>query len=202
VLAGPKIISAFTPGRGTETSQLAAVETVIIPSSTTEVVITTLPPPTEGGEETILPSKEVVETTTLPSPTEPAITVTPTPTAVVYTLVIMTHKDESLVIANRSEGSFPLVELYLEGEDERTLSGAEWEIENLQPDQCVYAVKDKGKTKLPKIECQEVGERLPYEGRDRFWKEEFAIYFNGDKVDICEEEGDKIECWIFIESDD
>ena len=132
-----------------------------------------------------------------PSPDPP--TDTPTPTTVVYTLLIMVRKDESLVIVNQSEAPFPLASLHLEGKDDTVLLGSEWGIENLQLGECVYAVKDN-KSKLPEVECQEVGERLPREKKERFWKHEFDIYFEDEIVDSCKGEKEKDGCSVIIDS--
>jgi serine/threonine protein kinase len=201
LLVSPRIISNYISEKRTATSPPAVVETLIFPSPTMELGKAALPSPTEGVGGTKLTTKEVIETVALPSPTKAALTATPAPDEVIYMLLIKTRKDESLVIVNRSDISFSLPALYLEGENDVVLSGVEWEVENLQPGECVYAVKDKGKTKLPKIECQEVGEPLPREGRERFWKEEFDIYFNGKKVDTCQGEDSENGCWIFIDDD-
>jgi len=65
--------------------------------------------------------------------------------------------------------------------------------------ECVYAVKNE-KTKLPEVECREVGERLAREKKERFWEEEFDIYFDGEFVDSCIGEKEKDGCSIVIDN--
>jgi len=124
---------------------------------------------------------------------------TPTPMTIVYSLLIMVQKEDSLVIVNQSEVPFPLESLHLEGKDDIVLLGTAWRLEALQPGECVYAIKDKGKPKLPKVDCQEVGERLLRDNKERFWKEVFDIYFDGELVDSCKGEKEKDGCSTVID---
>jgi serine/threonine protein kinase len=163
-------------------------------ASTASAVETSVSLPKTKNTNTPLPTASETPTPTLPTPP----TGTPTPKTAVYELLIMGRKEDSLVIVNQSEAPFPLASLRLEGKDDAVLLGLEWGLENLQPGECVYAVKDN-KSKLPEVECQEVGDRLPRENKERFWKHEFEIYFDGEFVKSCQGEKEKDGCSVIIE---
>ncbi len=148
---------------------------------------------TRTSEPLLTPSEISISTSSAP------LTGTPTPMTTVYALLIMVQKEDSLVIVNQGEAPFPLASLHLEGKEDAILLGSEWELDALQPGECVYAIKDKGNPKLPEVECEEVGERLTHEKKERFWKDEFDIYFDGEFVDSCKGEKEKDGCSVIID---
>jgi serine/threonine protein kinase len=116
-----------------------------------------------------------------PQPTYPATVASPSPlieVATSYTLLLASHKDDSLFIMNAGKYSFPLALLHL-GDGAGALDGSEWALPVLAPGECVAVWKDDGKPKAPEIDCDLVGNEVKRQGSERFWQTDFNIYFNG-----------------------
>lgn len=139
---------------------------------------------------------------TPPSNTAPPDEVAPTdepsppaesaPVSTSFKLLIATEKDDSMVIVNIGNTAFFLPPLNLQ-EDRNIMLGSEWDVEILQPGECVIAVKDKGNPKLPDVECEEVGERLYLSSGERIWEKDFDVYYGSTKVDTCAADDDECE---------
>jgi hypothetical protein len=129
-----------------------------------------------------VPSPTLSPTQTLPLTAAPS----PTPPQQFYRLLIATHGDESLFVINLSSEPFP-VDLFVVGNRRGIILGPEWGIESLPPGTCVAAWKDKGNPKAPAdVDCERIGERLTRENKDRFWDDDFNIYFDKELIDECE----------------
>jgi hypothetical protein len=125
-------------------------------------------------------------------PVEPQAVVAVTATE--FELLIAKHGEDSLFVVNQGDRAFPLAPLRL-GEGDGAINGAEWGIETLGPGQCVTAWKDTGKKqKAPDVECELVGQRLTREGRERFWKSSFDVFYGGISQRRC----DSDRCTITI----
>jgi tRNA A-37 threonylcarbamoyl transferase component Bud32 len=150
----------------------AATETIMAPGAgipSTPTLMATLPP----TEATATP---------LPSPSAP-----PEATAVPvtgYELLLATRGDDSLFVVNRSDWALPLAPLSV-GNEQGQIQGEEWGLAALLPGDCVTAWKDSGRPRQPDVECNQVGERLQRSGRERFWKESFSVYYQGQEVGQC-----------------
>lgn len=121
----------------------------------------------------------------------------PTATAIVYDLLVVKGADESsLVLVNRTTAAFPLGPLHFESK-ESALTGTAWGIEQIESGKCVTAWKSNKNHKLPDgLACEVVGAQLVREGRDRFWKETFEVYYNEQPIITCRKE--QTECSITI----
>ena len=103
-----------------------------------------------------------------------------------YELLIAKHGEDSLFVINQGDSAFPLAPLHL-GQGDGAINGAEWGIEALGPGQCVTAWKDTGKKqKVPDVECELVGKRLTREGRERFWKSSFDVFYDQERQRRCD----------------
>jgi tRNA A-37 threonylcarbamoyl transferase component Bud32 len=120
--------------------------------------------------------------TAVPTPL-PTHTPTPQPEPL-YELLFARYKDDSLFVVNRSGRAMPLPPLWLT-DGEGQINGQEWRVPLLESGACVTVWKDSGRPRAPEVSCEEVGERLVRPGRERFWKEHFEIYYDGQKVGEC-----------------
>ena len=120
-----------------------------------------------------------------PSPTETTSLTTETPLPPVYQLLIVAHKEDSLFVVNQSEVPFPLNPLRL-GSGKGVIEGKAWELEQLAPGACVTVWKDTGNPKAPNVECSQVGVKVTRKGSERFWKDPFDIFYEGEQVGSCE----------------
>ncbi len=135
-----------------------------------------------------------------PTPIFADLPIIQTPTKVLYTLVIATHTDESLLVFNQSSVPILLDTLQI-GDGRQAIQGSDWKLSTLNPGECIVAIKDKGKPKLPDLKCQQVAKLETAS----FWKGSFNIYFNQQKLLTCssengnedEEAGDKI-CLLMV----
>jgi hypothetical protein len=102
-----------------------------------------------------------------------------------FTLVLMARGEDSLFVVNRGETGLPLEKLRLASK-KAEVEGVEWGHSVLQPGECVALWSDKQDAKAPEdLECQTVGQRLEREGSDRFWRESFGVYYDGEKLQDC-----------------
>ena len=164
---------------------------------------TASPAPTLAPAATATVSQPTDIPTPLPSPTpELTNTVAPTATTVaptatpqqeVYTLRLAKRDGDSLFVVNESKRAFPLEPLRL-GDGDGAIHGSEWNVEALDPGECVTAWKTGGKPRAPSIPCEQVGRRLARSGDHRFWQSAFNIYYQGETVGKCAE----AQCTITI----
>jgi hypothetical protein len=154
--------------------------------------LTASPEPDLARTQTRQPALPALSPTLRPaSPTTPAKTLNAPSAgsyAVVYELIFMAEKDDSLFVMFQGPGEFPLQYLELKGEN-GTISGDEWGVKYLRAGECVTAWKDEGKAKAPKeARCTQVGERLTRDGPERLWKESFDIYYEEVFIEECKAE--------------
>ncbi len=121
----------------------------------------------------------------------------PTATAITYELLMVRGADEnSLVVVNQSAAAFPIPLLRFEGE-ESELEGTAWGIAQIESGQCVTAWKSRGRHVLPGgLTCEIAGEQLVRGGKDRFWKETFDVYYNGQRIMTCRKE--QTQCFLIL----
>jgi serine/threonine protein kinase len=136
--------------------------------------------------------------TSSPSPNAAATIISlrtqPPSTPVTYELLFVGNKDDNLFVVNQGERKFPLAPLEFRNKV-GVFSGEEWEVDFLEPGECVTLWKKEGKPKAPKdIECDQVGQRLELSASDKFWSERFEVYYQGKKIGSCETK--KMVCGI------
>lgn len=177
-----------------------------------------------SGETMAAPSETSqptpIEPVAMPATPIPTETPQPTPTAPVeapataapeimasYGLLIARQGQDGLFVVNQGHEPFPLFSLRL-GNDKGLIDGPEWVVSSLENGDCVAAWKgqeEKGdddaeekKRRPPKAarDCRLVGESLFFEEKESFWKEDFAVFYNGDLIEICPEKED--QCAINI----
>jgi hypothetical protein len=150
--------------------------------------------PTSTATETIYATENVITSwTPTPSPTA-----TQTATVIIsdnFNILISTNKDDSLVVINDGKEYFMLSPLKL-GNGSDVIKGTEWLVNELLPGECVVAVKDTGRPKLPKNKCDEIGERIFRSQGARFWGDSFKVYYNEIEIGTCEPNKNGIECEI------
>ena len=142
------------------TSPIVAVPTLLVPQTAT-----------------------VVNATRTPTPTH-----TPTPTAVdvKYYLLLNSRNEDGLFVINQGSADFPLATLRFEG-NKGKLSGVEWGIAVLKPDQCVIVWKTDGHPKPPgDVSCKIVGNLLGRSGSSKFWESKFDVYYQNFLVATCD----------------
>lgn len=104
-----------------------------------------------------------------------------------FELLLAKRGEDSLFVVNQGTAAFPLSALRLEGE-RGSIVGSEWEISVLQPGQCVAAWKNDGNPKSPDIDCDLVGVHLTREGKERFWKSSFEVFYGQQMESTCSSE--------------
>jgi tRNA A-37 threonylcarbamoyl transferase component Bud32 len=129
-----------------------------------------LPTPTIAPTATAVPTETPLPPTPLPEP--------------LYELLFARRGDDSLFVVNHSGRALPLPPLWLT-DGRAQVNGQEWRVPSLEIGACVTAWKDSGRPRAPDVTCTEVGERLTRSGRDRFWRDEFEVYYDGQKVGEC-----------------
>ncbi len=177
----------------TSLARMTVEEAVVspVPAQGSAVVLTS---PMASLSPTAAPSQASSPATTpTPDPTlTPVPSPSPSPATITHILLIATRKDDSLVVVNQSDQAFPLPALRL-GDGPAAIRGEEWGIASLNPGECVVAVKDKGKPNLPEVECLEVSDRVVRKSKDRFWEDDFEIYYDEERVTTCQETDDADE---------
>jgi serine/threonine protein kinase len=142
------------------------------------------PTAAESTATPLPPAAETPRPTETPSPTETVPHPTDTPSPAVYQLLIATHKEDSLFVVNQAGEAFPLDPLRL-GSGDEAIQGTEWGLDQLAPGECVTAWKDGGNPKPPDVDCSQVGERVMRQRSDRFWKDQFDVFYDGEQVGAC-----------------
>jgi predicted Ser/Thr protein kinase len=169
-----------------------------------------------AGEETAAATSVVVDSTAgdeEATPTRAPIT-TPVPVVEtvpttagsdVYQLLLAMQGDDSLSVVNQGALPFPLEPLAFGGgggddddeDEEATLEGTAWGVAMLQPGDCVTVWKEQGNPQPPNVSCNQVGERLEVNNRERFWRNEFAVFYDGERVGECG--GNQQQCTVTIQ---
>lgn len=173
----------------------------------------------EPGEPTDLPIPTLTHTieptitsTFEPTPSltftlEPTFTFTPEPTATATlaptetpvpptVLVIERSGNEGIVMVN--EGPIPfslaLIEFW---DNDHEMDGEEWEIEVLEPDQCVVVWEAGGRPRLPEgMECDPVGTVVERSGRMRFWTRTINVRYQDEEIASCRTNEQRCEITI------
>jgi hypothetical protein len=105
-----------------------------------------------------------------------------------YRLLLVANDEDSLFVVNQSADPFPLEGLLLGGE-RGAIEGAEWEVAFLEPESCVTVWRNVENSEPPDVECEQVGERIERRGQDRFWRNEYSVFYEGEEVAMCEGNG-------------
>jgi hypothetical protein len=105
-----------------------------------------------------------------------------------YRLLLVANDEDSLFVVNESAEPFPLEGLLLGGE-RGAIEGTEWDVGSLAPGSCVTVWRNVENSEPPDVECEEVGERIERRGQDRFWRNEFSVFYAGEEATVCEGNG-------------
>lgn len=164
-----------------------------VPSTTTELTS----PPTTTPTSTVTTAPSATPTLA-PTPT-PALTPTaaggaPLPAdREAYRIILIKYKDDSVYLINRGSAALPLADLRL-GRGNSQLLGSEWQIDTLQPQECVSVWKKEGNPRPPQdLDCKEVGPRLVRSGANKFWVKDYAVYFSGEEIGRCGRKSERCE---------
>ena len=77
-------------------------------------------------------------------------------------------------------------------DEEKVISGADWEIDTLEPDECVGVFVDGSDPKIPSnVRCEPTGETIMTERR--FWRDDVIVYYNGVEIASCPLEPSKCD---------
>ncbi|MFC1959813.1 serine/threonine protein kinase [Chloroflexota bacterium] len=98
-------------------------------------------------------------------------------------LQFATNRDRSLYIINAGADPLPLAPLELRGE-EIIATEEWWQGSELNQQECIRLQKDE-RADPPDITCTPVGEIITIGGRERFWKSEFAVYYDNQSIGTC-----------------
>lgn len=157
--------------------------------------------PTPRAERTLTPTSVPTLSKATAPPTQPTKSAPATstrasngtaPISTSFKLTFATEKADSLVIVNVGETAIFLLPLYLQ-QGEKTIKASAWGVEVLQPGECLIAMKDKGKPKLPDLACTEVGERQYFAADERIWDKGFDVYYGSTQVDECAQNDDNCD---------
>lgn len=162
---------------------------IAIPPTATQ---TDQPTPTTQATNTP-PARATITPTTVLTATPPTLPTPTAPQAVSYELLLVRfNKDEGLVVLHGTSAGvrFPLPLLRL-GEGNRALNGSEWELNNLAAGECVLVRQtsnddEDDSPNLPNdLDCNLVGPRLQRGGPNRFWRNDFNIYYDDELIGRC-----------------
>ena len=126
--------------------------------------------------------------TLLATQTATIVNATRTPTAVniKFYLLLDSQNGDGLFVINQGSVDFPLATLRFEG-NKGKLSGNEWGVAVLMPDQCVIVWKTDGHAQPPKdVSCKIVGKILGRSGPGKFWDSKFDVYYQNNLVATCD----------------
>lgn len=144
-------------------------------------------PPTETATATATATAAATEPPPTPTDAPPTETLVP-PTATeepLARLVIARERDRGIVVVNAGNQPIPLEPLEIWDNDEELL-GEEWEVEILEPGECVFAWERDREPEIPdEIECEPVGETVYRQGRSKFWTRTMHIRWEDEEIDSC-----------------
>lgn|GEM_PF-1764113 len=152
-----------------EPTQILPTPTAVPPTNTS--VPPTLAPPTAALPPTVLPTLI------------PTLAIIP-PTALPIVLLIVRQRNDGVVIANLSEVDLPLPPLRVG--DRGAINGTDWGLDTLDSQECVVAWKDDRDDSQMQVDgCTRVGVLVTRRGPDRFWREDFDVYYDEVLVGTC-----------------
>jgi hypothetical protein len=165
---------------------------VVLPTYTSTLVATPVPPsPTAlvlAPSATVPTPVEATATPVMLSPVPVQIAV-PTTVAetlpVVYELRLVRNREDSLFIINQTTDHSLLLAPLQVGERRGAIQGSEWGLAVLDAGACVTVWKDGGNPRPPDVTCTVVGERITRRGAERFWKDRYNVYYDGNLVGEC-----------------
>jgi serine/threonine protein kinase len=212
---GAKLFWGATEGTATQLAAIPKAATLTLtaaPAATTTAVrspalSTTVSPTADVSMATSTPEPSptvILPTQATPAATEISVaTATPSPTAqpappqpAFYDLLIVKQGEEGIWIINQTDAPFQLAKLHLVN-DKTSIEGSIWSIDQLQPNDCTTAWKDKGDPKLPDgITCNIVGEPVTFSKKDVFWNGEFQVSYDGELVGRCDKE--MTQCLVHV----
>jgi serine/threonine protein kinase len=128
-----------------------------------------------------------------PVAADPTIPVPTGPTE--YNQRLLKNGADSLFLVNVGDAPFPLAPLRL-GDGDGAISGSDWEAGLLQRGSCVTAWQDEAATTPTTVTCVEVGGRLERSNGDRFWDEDFTVYYSNQPIGVCPQ--DFPECLVTV----
>lgn len=165
------------------------------PSLTPTLEPTQTPEPSPTATETPLPPTETPTTTATateppPTPTDALPTATPVPPTatdepLARLVIVRGERDRGIVLVNAGNQPIPLEPFEIWDSDEELL-GEDWEVETLEPGECVFAWERDREPRIPDdIECEPVGETVYRQGRSRFWTRTMHIRWEGEEIYSC-----------------
>lgn len=192
----PGLSPGFFPSAPTQTAQAgvepstAAPAEAMAPSATTQPSQTPDLPTTQTAGA---PSATATNPPPLPTFTAtltftpvPSTTLTPSPTPLIYELVMVGREDESVFLVNLGVLPLPVAPLRF-GENNRAISGEEWDLDELQPGQCIAAWSDGRNPPIPRgLECERVGDDVRRTGNRRFWTRSYNVFYNDQRIAECD----------------
>ena len=124
--------------------------------------------------------------TAVPTATNIPITPSPTSNLTEIHLSLAWLQTEDILLINQGDVGVPLTELLFENKKNK-LTGDKWEVETLQPGECVTVLKSVSKSGTPVVaQCDLVGKMLTRGGPNKFLDGPFDVYFQDVLVTSCE----------------
>ena len=183
------------PAPGVVTDPTATPTQEIPPTETAVPTLTETPTPEPSATLDPTPTETATLTptftATLPPPTATlAPTAAPTATPEPYfNLLLARQREDGFVLVNIGQTPMPLLPLVLRSVDDPEriyVNGEDWEVELLEPGQCVSAWVENARPRFPSgVRCEPVGEVLFFERDERFWTNQVEMHFNDQLVEVC-----------------
>lgn len=171
----------------------------LLPNLNLTAMITTTTPTTVPSA-TAVPTEEIRPTPTTAANDTPVFTSTPvlSPTpAFVYEITLTKHNSTFLSVANTGAGDFPLPPLRI-GRGADAIPGIAWGIRDLEPGDCVGAVRLARRPKLPDdLNCRLLG-MIEGNVQVRLWDGNFDVFYEDKKIGECKEKDDVCVLQIVI----
>jgi tRNA A-37 threonylcarbamoyl transferase component Bud32 len=177
------------------------------PTATPTETPTDAPLPTATLEPTFTPEPTATETPTptpeptftpLPTATETPVPPPPTPTPLPELLIVRSGKQGFLLVNQNSQPielePLAIYELNANDDDDPLLRGSEFEIDRLQPGECLAVWERDSRPRLPSgLECTPAGKLVTRRGDQRFWLEPFAVHYDREPAGECRPEDERCE---------
>jgi hypothetical protein len=137
-----------------------------------------------GPEETVaIEPTATAQPSDTPQPTstpEPS----PTPAGPTFELLLVKFGADYLIVANNGEQDFPLAPLQL-GDDVDAIPGFAWGIDDLEPGDCVVAMKANRRPNFPNDPGCAILGVLEGHPSAAFWDRSFGVYYENERVGEC-----------------
>jgi hypothetical protein len=140
--------------------------------------------------------------TTPPTDPPPATTQAPQPTESLapdqaYELIFIKASGDFMIVANNGEENVPIRPLQL-GTRRDAIPGAAWGVDDLEPGDCLVALRLTRRPRVPSETGCRVTGVLEGSPDANLWNKDFEVFFNDQLVGVCEKDEDTCRIQIPI----